>query len=277
MERKFIFVITLFAICLVSSSFNINLTSINYIMSTEARMLLGVPTSQFPRESFINFLLYGHTDVNFTYQDFISSYGSKTNITWEGYLIIGNDLKLGGMVMAWGDVITVAVPIPGSTITNVPLNQLNKYFPNGYTILESKSMEYTYGNGRENSSFNNQKICENCYAGFSFADDLGVDIFQPNFFYLKWAFSNIRGINFEAYGYLKQFESKTNNGLVKIYSYMTEYQGSINHYFTDDRYSNFYNISTKDRNNFTYKGSLWAEIANSSQYYNFSGYWAIRY
>ena len=168
---------------------------------------------------------------------------------------------------------SVAVPIPGGKITEVPMNTLSKYFPNGYTFLESKSSEYLYGYGEENSYYHKDMICQDCYSGFEFADDMEINIFQNNFFLGKWILSNIKGIDIETYGYLEEYNNKTSKGNVKIYFYQVDFQEEINYYLTNDKYYNNYSISFIGHKNLTYEGSLWTEVQNTSHYYNFSGWW----
>lgn len=252
-------------------AFDINMTSINYLMADEARILIGKPTSTYPKEAFINSILYGHSDVNFTYKDFISSYGTKVDQQDLGYLVIGKDAKLGGIVLS--PIDSVALPIPGGKITKVPFPQLSKYFPNGYIILSSKSIEYGYGFGRENSTYGEAQVCNYCYAGFMFSDGWEVSPFQINAFWEKWIIANVVHLDFKTFGYLKEFDFNSYQGLIKIYLYHAYGEDIENYYVANDKYPNFIYLSSSDHKNFTYNGSLMAEIPNYSYYYNFTGWW----
>ena len=242
-------------------------------MDQEAKILIGFPTSHFPKESFINTLLYGHSDVNFTYQDFMNSYGIKVDKPDEGYLVIGNDLKLGGMVL--DTIETVALPIPWGTITEVPFTLLSKYFPNGYSILASKDSEYIYGLGYEVSFYNNMKICDKCYSGFGFADDQSTTPLKINSFWEKWAMADIIRYDFHIFGYLKDFDYKNYSGNIKMAFYQVYGQGLYAYHLVDENYSNLIKISSSDKNNFTYEGSLFTHNSKNTSFYNFSGWWRI--
>ena len=255
------------------SSFDINMTSVGFIMDKEAYLLLGFPTSQFPKESFLNYLLYGHTDVNFTYKDFMNSYGRKVDKPEEGYLIIGNDFKLGGMVLEL--ISTVALPIPGSVITKVPFSQISKYFPNGYTILASKDSEFIFGYGGESSTYGEIQICgKNCLAGFGFADDDSVFPFQLNNYLEKWILSDIVRLDFTLYGYLEEWDSNIYKGRINVRFYEVYGEGMANYFLINEKYPHYIFINAPDHKNFTYYGSIYAEIPNYSEFYNFTGYWS---
>ena len=251
--------------------FDINSTSINYIMAEEARILLGQYISNFPKETFLKVILYGHSDLLYTYKDYLNSYGTKINKGFEGDLIIGNDSKLGGIFLDTDN--SVAIPIPGGKITEVSISQLSKYFPNGFTILDSKSSEYFFGYGEENSTYNNETICMNCTSGFGFADDMDVNIFQINVFWNKYMISNIKGIDFDLYGYLKEFDFKFYKGQIEIYFYQSFDQKVVNYYLINDKYPHQIYISYTDHKTLKYDGSIMAEHNNSSYFYNFSGFW----
>jgi len=271
MEKMTLFLIILFCFVVLHNSFNINMTSVGFIFDQQANLLIGQPTSNFPKEAFINSLLYGHSDVNFSYNDFLTTYGTKIDKPHEGSLIIGNDLQLGGIVLP--SLSNVALPIPGSYITSVPFTQLSKYFPKGYTMLSSKEALYMYGSGRENSKYGESIVCDNCYAGFGFADDEDINPFQLNNFFEKWNLANITRLYFYLYGYIKEWDPKQYSGKVIIYFYRVNGEGADSYYLINDQYDNFILFSSANHRNFSFEGSLYAEIPNYPNFYNFTGWW----
>jgi len=255
-------------------SFNINSTTSNFFVCEEAKTLLGTPTSNYPKEAFFNSLLYGHSDVNFRYYDFLTTYQSKKSYAQCGYLVVGNDAKLGGIYL--DDCDCIALPIPGSTITKVYSSQFAKYFPNGYSILYTRNSEVFYGYGKENSTYNGKKVCSDCYAGFFFSDD-EENPFQPNIFWGKDILPNEEAIDITTSGYLKSYDDKSGKGLIKITFYETIYKGKAEFDFVNDKYLNEINISFADHENVTYKGTLMMSLENSTSYYNFTGWWYTNY
>ena len=96
---------------------NINITSPQGIISKEATALLGTSTSSFPNEAFLNFLLYGHSDVLFKYKDFLTEYGINVSTpSCQGCLVLGLDAKIGGIGIGNNQV---AIPIPQDKIVSI--------------------------------------------------------------------------------------------------------------------------------------------------------------
>jgi len=75
LRSKYVFILMLCSV--IFAEININTTAPSPIVSLEALYLIGTPSSKYPEVSFINFILYGHTDVPFQYSDFLNSYGKK--------------------------------------------------------------------------------------------------------------------------------------------------------------------------------------------------------
>ena len=50
-----------------SVSFDINMTTLDFVIAQVTYIFLGLPSSLYKKEAFINSLLYGHSDVNFSY------------------------------------------------------------------------------------------------------------------------------------------------------------------------------------------------------------------
>ena len=148
-----------FILELTFGSFNINLTTSNQNMADQAKLLIGTPTSIFPGESFLNFIMYGHSDVPFKYHDFISSFGFKTDYFEAGNIIIGNDGKLGAIIV---EGLSAVVPIPRGKVTNIPQSSLKKYFSKGYSILYTMARFKARMLGIfTNATLNNTFMCHN--------------------------------------------------------------------------------------------------------------------
>lgn len=267
--KKFII---LFSLLALNECFNINMSSISEVIEKEAPMLAGQPTSHFPNEAFINYVLYGHADVNFTYKDFMNSYGHKVSKPMGGYLIIGNDTKFGGIIEE--NSIFVIVPLPGTVLTEILFSQIKDYFPNGYTIIATKDGEYRYGSGKESSTYGEISNCDNCNAGFLFGDDYRVNPLQINNFIGKWQWSRMANLNFVIYGYLKEFDYDKYQGTIQINIYEVYGEISDRFFLVNDNYQNYISISSSNRKNLTYKGSIYSEIPNYPNFYNFSGWWS---
>ena len=88
--------------------FNINCTTAIDLVAWEASLLVGIPSSFYPNEAFLNFLLYGDTYPRFSYEDFYKTLGKRTG--WvPGSVIIGQDMEFGGIVST---ALTFIAPIP---------------------------------------------------------------------------------------------------------------------------------------------------------------------
>lgn len=152
----------LFSILLnkVYSTQLINNTFLPVSMMYIAEELIGLPSSNFPSSSMLNYILYGYFSTTFFYYEFLREYGQSTNTFDNGNLVIGNDGVLGGI--CYGNQIVI-IPIPNQAITRVPINYLNKYFPNGYSILQNTKVydNYPYS-GDVYGTFSGSKICDPC-------------------------------------------------------------------------------------------------------------------
>lgn len=69
-----LFIIFLFSLPCIRV-FNINDTGNSFVRSEIAELLLNYDSALYSKESFINFALYGRSDVHFSFEDFLNSYG----------------------------------------------------------------------------------------------------------------------------------------------------------------------------------------------------------
>ena len=202
-----------FFCCAINHQFGINRTSNPQLISAMAMILVGSSSSKYYKESFINYVIYGRYDDLFTYQELFYGFGVEANSTSEGSLIISKDFKLGGVVI-WDD--RVVIPIQGSIITQIPINQIDKFFPNGYIIKNSTGNYYLWGNGLENSTFNGDVVCTDCQNEYGFSEN---DLFysENNRFWIKWG--RMIGLDIFSFGYLSNYEKTTGKGIINIYMY----------------------------------------------------------
>jgi len=267
-SKNCLFIILLHFLCFIykSSSFNINTSSNSFTICKEAELLLDIPSFNFPRASFINFVLYGHTDTNFTYKDFLSSYMYSIDKFLYGNLVIGNDGQLGGIVLYNGNV---AIPIPGGEITEVPNYLMNKFFPNGFTILETPPIVYNRLYGPENATFNGISICNTCGIILE-TPNSDHDLFIENNFYLKWVGSPDYSFGIGLYGYLKAFDPISIVGTIRAIMYLIYYYQKADIYnFTEENKENTYTIRKIGVYQYNIDGSIHIYINNTEGLYNF--------
>lgn len=254
----------------IGSSFNINDTSGSYLIAVTAQLLLGTPSSKYIGEHFLNFVLYGHDDIMFKYSDFMTNYGSIGGNPFRGSLVIGNDFKLSGIGLSPKNN-SVAIPIPGSVITSVPVSNLSKFFPNGYTVIQSPYEFYLLGYGYENSTYNSQIACNDCMTYFSFPNNTD-DVYSQYIFFEK--FSGATPFLLTVYGYLQTYSSSFGIGEVAVYFYRTIYNDSDVYSLVDEQYYNKYSITNHRDWNMTYTGSVYVHFLDQQGYYNFTGNWS---
>ena len=65
MKLEIIAISILLAIESFSTNYDINLTTAQFVIVNEAKALIGSSTKAFPNEAFINFILFGRSDVPF--------------------------------------------------------------------------------------------------------------------------------------------------------------------------------------------------------------------
>ena len=200
----------LLAIEICTTNFNINLTTSQFVIVKEANTLIGSSTKAFPKEAFINFILFGRSDVPFKYYDFISTYGYKTNMLAPSNLVIGNDGKLGGIAI---DNISVAIPIINGKVTKVPSSSLKKYFSKGFTILANYPTGFVDDKTFYllNVTINNNSICSNATADIYYANTTSTIFIDNNQLYYN---ISLMPFNMTAvlFGHLTGYDSKEEKG-----------------------------------------------------------------
>ena len=228
---------------LIECVININTTASASIIMVKGGLLLGNKTSQFPNEAFINFILYGHADVPFKYHDFLTSFGSKSDKWHYGYLVIGNDAKLGGVILETGDV---GIPIQGGLITAVSTGLLQKYFPNNFTVLQTIDDLVKRAEGRANSTFNNSTMClGDCSSDFATANH-NKNFFLDNYFYFVGIYSDTSNTEILPYGYLLQYNHSSRKGVIKISCYSVLFEGNFQFFMTLESYDNIINFNSSN-------------------------------
>ena len=229
------FEIFLFLFYVEISTISINNTSTWYVIMEEAKALIGNPTAQFPKEAFLNYILYGRTDLPFLYSDFLNSFGNKTSDFYWGNIIIGNDAKLCGIVI---DENSISIPIPGSLVTLFPSTQFSKYFPSGYTILTTIAFYVLRKQGSANSTFNNNNVCSNNCGAALFTSNNDSNLFLENNFFEIDIDMYYYTVSFYFNGYLSKYYSQNNSGIIQVDSYGIRTTDNYKFYFADLTYQN---------------------------------------
>jgi len=200
-------------------------------------------------------------------EDLYNNFGINFNYPFVGSIVVGSDFKLGGIVT---ETDKVAIPIPGTVITEVPLSSLKSFFPQGYRFRSTMGgFFYWESGGRENATFNGTVQCTDCMNIYGFSvNDLNYT--QDNRFWIKWIRLN-NLIEIYSYGYLKDYNSTTGNGIIKIYLYQTYLSGVFTFSLVDDNYLNQMNITDCFNRTILYNESLMIKMNGVNSYYNASG------
>ena len=253
----------------LSINFNINSTQTRRFMIYEMPLYVNIPTFKFPKEDFLNSILYGRDDASFTYDDFFSSFGYKTNTIDYANIIIGNDRKLGGIAL---NNTTVLIPIPGSSITPIRVEDLPKFFPYNYTIFEAGDAVETYAWGRENATFLEDTLYLNADARL-ITGNLGSSSLNQYDFLVHTTSTN-DNLAFHLVGYLKEFDPLLKNGILHANYYIIfNYTGGFwyeSEFLNEKSDNNFYFDQTPD-GKAKCKGSVLINFANKTGFYTFTG------
>ena len=247
--------------------FNINMTYITSIFENEMLALLGMRTSKFPKEDFLNLLLYGHVDVPFTYSDFLSNFGTEVDYPYGGSVILGKDGNLGGIIKQTGDY--PVIPIPGSEITEIQINLLNRLFPKGYVIRLSPTSMNFWGNGTENLSLNGYLFCSNCSILMGFTNVYKDFLFPNNVFY-KSIWNNDKTFWMNTYGYVENYNDSTNKGTIKIQFYSFPVGQDFKYFYIDEKYGNEIQIDMSS-GLLEYQGKFMSIYNGTPSLMNFTG------
>ena len=217
MNMKIFYLLFISLFLFVVPKVSINTTKLDTIISLEASLLIGTPTSRFPREAFINFILYGHADVPFSYKDFLTSYEPISPYFSSGYFIIGNDCQLVGIVI---DYDVVAIPVPNGNVITIPYSQLPKYFPKSYSIFKTQDTIKHRAEGFAQASFNNNMICSdyNCTSDI-YSIDNNESLFIDNNYLMIGIYSQDLVYQVVSYSYLSSMNLDNRKGIITVSSY----------------------------------------------------------
>ena len=247
-------------------SFDINCSARGYEISFFAELLQGTPTSMYPRENFINYVLYGQTAIHFYYIQFLTSYGTKISQFYEGSLVVGNDANLGGIVIMSGNV---AIAIPGSQVTFVPIDQIDKFFPKGYTILYNRDPKETYFWGdNQSSTLTNLLICPQCFSEFLSIQDDPANV-QVNYPYRITIYNYDIPFQLHMYGFVQSFDSTQKKGVMKVNWYQIPAKGQSSMFLADPNYSNLVQVILNANNTISLQGSVYIIFVSVKGIYNF--------
>jgi len=261
---------------LVGYSLNINNTTDRASIRSMASILIGQPTSLFPVEGFLKYILYGHSDLPFTYMNFLNDFGTKEPFCeYESCLIIGSDGNLGGITISNNAAI---LPIPGGVVTSVSMDILDKYFPRGFKILLPNT-DYLRirGFGGEFAYFQNSSICLPECINQLFTASEDCDLFTENNYITKSiaAFDPYMNL-FELilHGYLDSSNIPARNGTILLifYEIFNHTSQQLVQYLPNQGTDNHYIFNFDDSNTINYKGSIMIQLFGQVGVYNFSGY-----
>jgi len=208
-----------------SLHFDINRSAPSDIINMEAQLLVNRSSSLIPPSSFIFYLLYGTTNVDFTLNQILTSFRSNTTDLKPVYIIIWNDGKLAGVCT---DNQTFITPVLGKLIEIFPTSQLNQYFTQGYTIKKTDYPESKVDFSLRQVSINGDvNMCEapkvECTGGIYFEDD--VDYLSPHSFWrINIKFDTQTSIFFT--GFLDTFDGKGGN-INLISNYLVQAENTI--------------------------------------------------
>ena len=195
----------------LSFQFNINSSNINVFIVDEAKTLIGDPSSAFPGNTFLLYLLYGHESVNFTLKDIYQKYRTNTSVHNAGFLIIGNDYSLGAV---FDDTATnFIIALPGKLIQSIPIRLINNYFPKWYIIKDTTFDVVNYNLNVHSAKINSIEYCTPCeFAEFDFDNNAGK--FDDNKMWIFEFSSDSQKFNFITYGYLESYDSVSGKGSI---------------------------------------------------------------
>ena len=237
-----------------------NLTAAAYV----ANELEDMSSSSFPGAALLNYILFGSTGSGFYYYQYLLSYGFKVSTIIHGDLIIGNDSTLGG-ICCEGNVI---IPVPGSVVTKVPIMNLPKYFPKGYTILRNnKTMDNIPFDGNIFGTIHDGKYCSPCEVQLKNYKDINI-FTQLSIFWLDQVPTN-GGLYVDFYGYTKDYNNITKRGTLMATYYQSSTDNS--YYPLELNNDNTIRFQMDSYNDLIFSGNILLYFHGFTGFYNFTG------
>ena len=265
--HKFLFVVLSFPALLFC--LNINQTFATKEAYSVASLLVGTPSSNFPGVSFLNYILFGHADLPYTFDNYLLTYGQKSSILEPGDLVIGNDKMLAGIV----DIDTfIVIPIPLESISSVHRSSLVNIFLKGYTILKNDvDFDKTPYYGKSNGYIGSTKICASCLVDLM--EHMGTTIADVNnviYFYM-WDNCNVGSVFL--YGYVQNYNTGTMTGIIMITFYESkDEENEIDNFgYTDKSHDNSLNFSLDSSSRFVFNANIYLLFGTIRDNFNFSG------
>ena len=177
--------------------------------------LVGMPSSNFPGSSMLNYILYGTSDAGFSYKDFLNHYGYKVDYFPYGTVIIGNDGMLGGMYFWLGEIV---LPIKSQQIQLIKEDDLPKYFPNGYTILRNDNQfDNKPYSGNMSGKAGDYVICSSCNVDLLNYKD--SDLFSLYTLFSLYQGEKLYDPYINLYGYIENYNTTNKSGIMKATFY----------------------------------------------------------
>lgn len=264
-----------FSYVFLSFSININntLPCIALFPPVMAKSLVGNNSSLFPDANFLNFILYANTNLNFQYIDYFNKYGIISQKLSPGYLVIGNDSQLGGIVT--NSSKSIIAPIPFKKIKEIKESQIKQYFKKGYKIIKPPEInDSIVGMGIINASIKGKNYSFKSCQIFSRSSE--AIIFYPN----KPLFIDIHHSefypNYGFFGYISTIDSSSNKGIFLIQYYFFTYKDRQYEYkLANSTSTNNQIYFEKSGMNLTIHGLIFLEFENTSGIFNCTGEFKI--
>jgi len=220
MVRKIIYVIF---IIIGAFQFNINNSFPNGFIAKEANIMIGQPSSLYPGNSLLNFLLYGHADASFSLKDLATQFRTITTFIDQGYIIISKDYNLSGVFL---DRESFLFPIPNGQLQKIPKASLDKYFPKGYIIRDTQFIDpYVPMISIQTYQINGKVKCSNCKGTLLF--DQFDKLYDENEFMSTLIDNEMDAEYWIFWGYLLNYDPSAKKGQYKMIAYMHVYADYI--------------------------------------------------
>ena len=250
----------------LASSMNMNFKFSNYVTTNAAYQLCGKPSLNFPGSSMINYILFGISDTIFEYYQFLLYYGFKVNNFISGDLIIGNDGKLGGICV---DNEQVVIPVPNSNIQLIRKEQLQSFFPKGYTILRNNNdFDNTPYKGFIFGKVENRFSCNPCNISL-LNYKISYKFYPETVIYLQ-QMKDERGLYIDLYGYIQEYDIKNLKGKINV-AFNDRNIDSNQNFILDPANDNSISFYIDFYGDFIFEGNLIFMINKSTTFYNFTG------
>lgn len=200
---------------------NINTANLPFGINNISKLYLGRPSSDFPKAAFIMKLLYGRSDVPFTFKDLYDNYWKIGVGGVPGVLIIDKNFTRAGV---FTDDHKFIMPVEGGNISLISNFDIPSYFTKGYAIkINGPPIAESYPDILI-AQINDSSFCRICES------KIWLDKSRYRYEENLWWYITIqsRDSHFIIYfiGYIQSFNPNNNEGKLKIVLISSQYPGS---------------------------------------------------